>query len=349
MTSNPSLLGILVVGTLGWVVAACYQGPQGCDRSEQCFRGQLCDQARAECVGCEEASEELRSRESEWCGRDGGVEVGGSEDVSDGGEASNVFDTNCDGTNEGSPGEVDLPAPVAYWPFNGVDQGSFPNASKPDDEPYLTVERTEETTAIRDGKAGWAYELGEEGILASLHHRRFQLRNGTVMLWFRVPAGGLSKEREVLFAKEATGYGEGGHFRLQLDGSDEGGFDVRTEIQSRDEDDQVATEDGPYEPGRWHHVAVTFGEGGHELYVDGALTGRNPTWTYGWWGGPGDVRNREPVTIGVSREKSGSWTDPDHDSFTTGLDQFVGRIDEVAIFEGQHSPGPYVERCENGS
>ncbi|NQV35082.1 MAG: discoidin domain-containing protein [Phycisphaeraceae bacterium] len=87
---------------------------------------------------------------------------------------------------------------------------------------------------------------------------------------------------------------------------------------------------GPVVDGEWHFVAATFGSQTLRMYVDGILEGEN--------GSAGDVDinpNDWPIMVGAESSSNGGW-------------QFLGTLDDVAVFNRELSAEEIFSIFENG-
>ncbi len=99
------------------------------------------------------------------------------------------------------------------------------------------------------------------------HTDAMALNQGTVALTF---AADDVNQHQALFSKDATGYQDGGHLTAFVN---EGRIKVRLQTPEKDvwiHTNQVLTS------AEEHHLAVTFGDGGFWVYVDGRLEGWKP-------------------------------------------------------------------------
>ena len=142
----------------------------------------------------------------------------------------------------------------------------------------------------------------------------YQLSDGTVQLWFNADNTGTFQS---LFSKDAS-TNDAGHFGLFIDSA---GI-VTLQVQDGTQTIQL-TSAAPISWNEWHHVAVSFGSDGLQLYVDGELVDSDVSYTDGWIG------NSEPIAIGMS---TGGSTPG---QTTPGSSFFSGTMDEVAIFGSQ--------------
>jgi hypothetical protein len=85
----------------------------------------------------------------------------------------------------------------------------------------------------------------------------------------------------------------------------------------------------PVHDGMWHHVCVTwnYATKAQHIYVDGVLDDLRPVWVY--YGGRGDNLT-DTVKIGF-------------DCAGDAISDFIGRMDDVAIFNVELTPGQVVE------
>ena len=210
-------------------------------------------------------------------------------------------------------------APVAYWSLNETTgDTALDQAGEPQNGTYvgavdLTVVGPPADDAPFGAGTAAAFDGRGNDFIAIAHDPAFELENGTIQIWFR--ADDLDDD-QILFAKDRSGGGTGGHLRIGLD-------DNRVEVRL-----YVTIQSHKIKTGRivdegdWHHLAFTFGAGGMRLYLDGALVGTN-----GFTGGL--AANREAIVLGGSNHKNTN-ADPLAQRIA---DAFDGRIDEVAIFD----------------
>jgi hypothetical protein len=100
------------------------------------------------------------------------------------------------------------------------------------------------------------------------HGDTFELTNGTIALEFT--ANDVSG-RKTLFSKDAKGYGQGGHLAAFVK-------DGRVEVQLQNTNSTVTlrTEAGSVRAGEDYTLAITFGAGGFQVYLDGELAAWRP-------------------------------------------------------------------------
>ena len=255
-------------------------------------------------------------------------------------EQCDRIDRDCDGARfdvpAGHPEREPLPAPVAYWPFESYEENRDGNLGFRDDSPTSGVpaalpEDPKDKPATVPGVVGKSVEFGGKHYLVVDHGQPFQLAAGTVMFWFRRTP---ESNNAGLVTKDAKGNGGGGHLSFLLDAKR-----VRTRLQKVDDVTEADVLTSEVSADTWHHVALSFGPKGFRLYLDGRLRKHDETFTWGIWGDDGTIANREPMVIGAN-----SWSS-DSESATPIIEPFVGRIDELLIFDRQVAPGDYYDAC----
>ncbi|MGE0755787.1 MAG: LamG domain-containing protein [Pirellulaceae bacterium] len=144
------------------------------------------------------------------------------------------------------------------------------------------------------------------------HTSALQLANGTITLDFVADS---VSGRRTLFSKDARGYGAGGHLSAFVV---DGRLEVR--LQNLTETFTLQSEYGSVLPGEDYHLAITFGAGGFQLFLDGEAVATRT-----------DVRlglenNLENLVIGAN-----TWSrDTRNPTWTS--DYFDGTIDDFTIY-----------------
>jgi Ca2+-binding RTX toxin-like protein len=173
---------------------------------------------------------------------------------------------------------------------------------------------TQDVDGIVEGNSAARFD-GVNDFVEIPHSDDMLLDNGTVQLWFN--ADDVS-DYQGLFSKDSSGYDTGGHFTVAINNSQ-----VTVRLQSDDASYSIASSD--ISADEWHHVAVSFGDDGLRLYVDGSLAASS-----GYTGGlgttSGGTGNYDPIAIGADTGGSGNLTTSGYSSL------FTGEIDEVAMF-----------------
>lgn len=146
------------------------------------------------------------------------------------------------------------------------------------------------------------------------HHDNYLLPDGSLSLWFRATHG--VSNRQCLFSKDWSGTGAG-ELNLYLHN---GSLHAKLEGASSN---LIST---PVSSGTWHHVVLSFGQGGMKLYLNGSLAG-----THSHRGGLGQLLTRSgnlrPIALGMSGESCTNnaptnWTYP-----------FRGELDDVRLYD----------------
>jgi hypothetical protein len=211
--------------------------------------------------------------------------------------------------------------PLAYWNLNETGgRVVADSAGSPQDgwfyghRPDLDDPGPPNSQAPFGAQTGADFHRKGSEYVAVAHDEGFELAEGTVQLWFETDQ---SCGRQGLLAKDACGYGDGGHLSISLVN---GRIEVR--LQSEGKSYYICT-DRLVHKGTWYHLAFSFGPEGMKLYLDGELVGVN-AYTGGLAG------NREPIVIGGT-----NWVNR-NDGGDLGKQKisypFNGHIDEVAIF-----------------
>ncbi|MEM1049743.1 MAG: LamG domain-containing protein [Pseudomonadota bacterium] len=143
------------------------------------------------------------------------------------------------------------------------------------------------------------------------------LAEGTVSLAFN--ADDLSGTR-ALFSKDANGFSDGGHLTVRIV---DGVLEVRQ--QSTTASEKLRLTDLPIETGKTYHVAVSFGDDGLKVYLNGQLAAAEPEFKQGI------DTNEEALAIGASTMHR---QNPD----ASLRDFFDGTISSVAVYDSQLSP-----------
>ncbi|MCP4304289.1 MAG: tandem-95 repeat protein [bacterium] len=139
----------------------------------------------------------------------------------------------------------------------------------------------------------------------------YELANGTLEIVFTADA---QTARQGIFSKDSSHFDGGGHLTILLEGDE-----VLVRLQSTSATYEVRLANA-VTVGTEHHLAVVFGDGGMEVYLDGSLAGTN-AYTGGLLGNP------EPIVIGANQWASG-------DQVADNLqDAFNGSIAKVNLYD----------------
>ena len=164
------------------------------------------------------------------------------------------------------------------------------------------------------GVAGLLDFDGERDHIEVQHHDRLSLSEGTIALTFT--ADDVSG-RHALFSKDASGYKDGGHLTAFVK-------DGRIEVRLQNTERSVWLKAGSIAAGEEHHLAVTFGEDGFWVYLDGRMAAWNTEFTQGL------ETNTENLAIGAN-----AWSRTEERPFKT-YDHFDGRIEGFSIYDQQY-------------
>ncbi|MFV1965127.1 MAG: DUF4347 domain-containing protein [Pirellulaceae bacterium] len=243
-------------------------------------------------------------------------------------ETINVTAINDDPVAANDPGdyttEVSNLSPVSYWRLGetsgtaAADQGTAAN-----DGTYVGPGLGVSGAISNDNDTAADFTRANNDYVEIAHDDAYLLDNGSVQLWFN--ADDLT-QNQALFSKDSSGYDTGGHLNLMLQSNGQ----LYLRLQSASGDQKLYSAAGSVSAGQWHHVVVTFGDSGMQLFLDGNLVDSN-AYTGGLGATSGGTGNFEPIAIGANTYSSGNLT------VSPLQDFFDGRIDEVAIFGSQLS------------
>ncbi|MEM8784629.1 MAG: LamG-like jellyroll fold domain-containing protein, partial [Pseudomonadota bacterium] len=162
---------------------------------------------------------------------------------------------------------------------------------------------------VFDGDADGAYEAG--------HAASMEVANGTLALTFRADE---VSGTNTLFSKDGYGLEDGGHLTAWIkDG------EIKIRQQTAEKSEHLVVPDVAVEPGVTHHLAVSFGEAGLKVYLDGQLVAAEPTFKQGL-----ETNDRSFLVgaSGIHRKDDGQ--DP--------RDGFDGTIADVMLYDSQLEP-----------
>ncbi len=230
-----------------------------------------------------------------------------------------VFDNAPVATND--PGEfntiINSYSPLSYWRFgetSGTSAADDGGTGKNGTYNGVTLGQAGAITGDSNTSVGFD---GIDDYVEIGHDNSYLLDDGTVQMWFNT--NDLLTDQG-LFSKDSSDLDTGGHFSIML--LTNGSIEVR--LQSATGDSFMYSAAGAVSAGSWHHVAVTFGSAGMELFLDGVGVDTN-AYSGGLGSTSGDIGNFEPIAIGASTRSSGNGTITPLNNF------FGGSIDEVAI------------------
>jgi hypothetical protein len=159
---------------------------------------------------------------------------------------------------------------------------------------------------------------GEEGsYLNYAHDPALELANGTYAMTFNATE---IFDMSTLFSKDHTGFEDGGHLGVYVKDAK-----LHVRLQSDTESKTETYSDELIYPGKDYHVAVSFGEDGLKVYLNGKLAIAEPDYTVNM------VNNKEGLVIGANSWKRDDVTEAPRD-------QFEGTINDVAVYDEQLEP-----------
>ncbi|WP_340110478.1 LamG-like jellyroll fold domain-containing protein [Pikeienuella sp. HZG-20] len=157
------------------------------------------------------------------------------------------------------------------------------------------------------------------------HKAGYELANGALTFTVTADSAG---GRQGLFSKDHEYFGDGGHFTVWIDNGK-----ILARLQS--EDSSYELRGGDVNAGEPVSVAVTFGAGGFELYVDGEMVDRND-YTGGLQG------NQEPIVVGASQWAAEAGPSPEL------THRFKGQITDMGLYDEALSGAEIRALAETG-
>ena len=196
--------------------------------------------------------------------------------------------------------------PVAYWSLDGTD----PEVGTE------TVSLQGDATLSADG-AGIDFDgTGDAAVIA--HDSAMDLDTGTITFRFNTAD---ADDRQGIVSMDASGYTDGGHFTAWVTNGE-------VEVRLQSDTTSYYVSGGSVTANEWTSVAVNFGTGGLELWVDGSLVDTN-SYAGGLDTSSGGTGNAEPLVIGASAWQSGS------EASNNLKHHFSGTISDVGFFDSR--------------
>jgi hypothetical protein len=204
-------------------------------------------------------------------------------------------------------------SPVAYWPFDENRNTTIAAKLAGAQDAGYSMNTVPNTRKGFDGRP--APTMASTFSLAyANHHADYLLDAGTIACWVQIDSDSIGDQ--AIFAKNATGNNPGS---IYIYASNDMMLKVRMETTYDSTDRSVHK----LSPGQWHHVAVSFGPGGIEVFLDAKSEERHSGWTTGLGKGAGGSGNTLPIQIGSWY--NGNWFQ----------DSLNGSVRDVAIFSKQ--------------
>lgn len=183
-------------------------------------------------------------------------------------------------------------------------------------------------TQWAEGKRGRALRFDALNDYFEISHSdKYLIDQGTVAFWFNAESVAV---KQGLFSKDAADRGYG-HFTVFINNDSTLGT-LFQETPSRTH----TLRSDKIEANTWNHVAVTFGPGGMELFLNCKKVSTN-RYSGGWAATPTRAANREPILLGVAgwgrrvRSAEPRWN------------RFEGRMDDLRIYKTRLA-GPGIQR-----
>ncbi|MEM8756060.1 MAG: LamG-like jellyroll fold domain-containing protein, partial [Pseudomonadota bacterium] len=218
---------------------------------------------------------------------------------------------------QGEPSSPGIPGALGFWRFNGATDGTFDDRrGGPEAKAYTLYEnqallRTDGGAAGPSAPSGRALTFNGKDEFAFIEHdRAYNVSQGTIAMWVR--PDDLSG-KGIFVSKDASGSGDGGHFRL---GHDDAGLFLR--FSPGDGKGNKSWSTGPIlEEGEWTHVAVNFTENGVVVFLDGKRVPNN-LWRNEEGDGPRPGQYKEAYMLG------------NDEPWLLGADSFATKINGTA-------------------
>ncbi len=168
------------------------------------------------------------------------------------------------------------------------------------------------------GMSGEHYFSGVSGDYLELgHDSALQTAEATYAMRFTADT---VEGKHALFAKDNSGYEQGGHLHVYID---HGVLTIRQ--QSTDKSEYVKVNDLPIEVGTEYHLAVSFGDNGLLVYLNGQLVAAEPEFKQGM------ETNTESLVVGASGYRRSDASKP-------ATEEFDGMIADFLIYNTQLAP-----------
>jgi hypothetical protein len=137
-----------------------------------------------------------------------------------------------------------------------------------------------------------------------------------------------------LLSKDSEGYDDGGHLSIWLQGDQ-----VVARLQSADASYSLSSDPGAIEAGKAHQVAVSFGDDGFRLYVDGVQVDQSD-----YTGGI--EQNEMPLVIGAGAQRSSDGgADNLQDFFNGTIAQLTIHDQPFSVSQPEPDPVSEPDRC----
>ncbi|MEO0850419.1 MAG: LamG-like jellyroll fold domain-containing protein, partial [Pseudomonadota bacterium] len=190
-------------------------------------------------------------------------------------------------------GPIDPPADVPLFQDFGLVNGKLPVFGIAGDRVF-------------DGDPDSALDAGHSAALA--------VANGTIALTFNADD---VFGRQTLFSKDGRDFDNGGHLTVWIENGQ-----LKIRQQSDSESEHLTVPNVLINAGEDHHLAVSFGDDGLKIFLDGALVAAEPEFKQGL-----ELNERSLLIGGSGTHRSDDGQDP--------RDVFEGTISDVAVYAEQ--------------
>ena len=211
--------------------------------------------------------------------------------------------------------QVEALGAVGHWRFEEASGSTATDSSSSGNDGTYYNGVTLGTTGVNGAGTAASFDGSNDYILVS-DDSSLRPSSGTIQFWFN--SNDASALQGLLEKNESDEEGDGIRIRINNDR-------IEARIQTGDESYRTITSSMTVSSNTWHHVAVNFGSGGFELYVDGQLQGTDSTTE-------SLSTNTAPIEIG-----------------RTGYDYFDGQIDEVSLHDQALSAAEIQSLVDAGS
>ncbi len=233
----------------------------------------------------------------------------------------------------GDPVAVSEPgvAPIAHWTmddaYGSVTVVDASGSNDGESRSTISGNRVDfDPGEGHDGGGAVEFDPADRTYVEVPHDPVLKPESGALTLWIKPDdVDGLYG----LASTDSMHYDDGGHFTAWVaDG------ELRVRLQGTDIDTTI--QGGSVQEGAWQHVAITWGDDGLQVFLDGGLVASDPSWTGGLGG------NEEPWVLGANQWASG-------DGVADELRDFYdGQMDDVALYGEQLDAAQIAELVAAG-
>ena len=177
--------------------------------------------------------------------------------------------------------------PLSYWRFGESSGGaSTDDGGSGNSAAFNGVTLGQSGAISGDTNTAISFD-GVNDYVEIAHDPSYLINEGTVQLWFNVDD---LLSDQGLFSKDSSDFDTGGHFTIRA--MSDGSIEVR--LQDTTTSYFMNSAAGSLIISTWHHVAVTFGSNGAELFLDGVSVDTN-AYTGGLAGNSEPIADRKSV------------------------------------------------------